>query len=56
MSASFELHVFESGVNVGVAGNITTLTVLLGPHEPFPAVPAAVVPHAVDVTYLTEIV
>ena len=56
MSASFELHVFASGVNVGVAGNITTLTVLLGPQEPLPAVPAAVVPHDVDVTYRAEIV
>jgi hypothetical protein len=56
MSASLELHVFASGVKVGVGGNITTLTVLLGPHEPAPAVPATVAPHEDVVTYLAFIV
>jgi hypothetical protein len=50
--ASFELHVFAKGVIVGDAGKMTTLTVLLTPHVPLPAVPAAVEPHAAVMTYL----
>ena len=55
ISASFVLHVFAKGVNAGAAGNITTFTVLLGPHAPVPVVFAAVLPHAVASTYLAMI-
>jgi len=41
MFASFVLHVFANGVIVGAVGKMTTLTVLLEPQVPFPAVPAA---------------
>ena len=37
-------QVFINGSNTGAVGNITTLTVLLLPHAPVPAVPADVVP------------
>jgi hypothetical protein len=46
MLANAALQVFASGVRLGVAGKITMLTVLLTPHDPDPAVPAAVDPHA----------
>ena len=36
---------FTAGAG-GIAGNITTLTVLLVPHEPGPVAPAVVLPHA----------
>ena len=39
-------------VNTGAAGNITTFTVLLLPHEPVPTVFAGVDPHADVRTYL----
>ena len=42
-----ELTVGAAGAN----GKITTLTVLLGPHKPVPAVPAAVPPQAAAKTY-----
>ena len=42
---------FTTGADDAV-GNITTLTVLLGPHEPAPAEFAAVLPHADVRTYL----
>ena len=37
-------QVFAGAVIVGAFGKITTLTVLLFPHAPVPAVPAAVAP------------
>ena len=40
-----EAQVFAGAVIVGALGKITTLTVLLLPHAPVPAVPAAVAPH-----------
>lgn len=42
------LQVFAGAVIVGAVGNITTLTILLVPHEPVPVVPAIVFPHAAD--------
>ena len=50
------LHVFAGAVIVGAVGKITTLTVLLGPHDPLPTVFAAVVPHAAVSTYRAVIV
>jgi len=44
------LHVFVKGVMTGAAGKTTTLTELLDPHDPVPAVPAAVKPQAAVVT------
>jgi hypothetical protein len=39
-----DAQVFAGAVIVGAFGKITTLTVLLFPHAPVPAVPARVVP------------
>ena len=39
------LQVLAGAVITGAVGKITTLTVLLDPHEPVPDVPAAVPPH-----------
>ena len=39
-------QVFINGSNTGALGKITTLTVLLGPHSPLPAVPAKVAPQS----------
>ena len=39
-----DAHVFAGAVIVGAFGKITTLTVLLLPQAPVPAVPAAVAP------------
>jgi len=36
---------------VGAEGKITTLTILLIPHNPLPVEPAVVVPHAAVKTY-----
>ena len=47
------LHVLAGAVSVGAEGNITTLTVLLTPHEPLPVAPAAVLPQAAVNTYCT---
>ena len=43
-------------VKTGAAGKMTILTVLLGPHNPVPAVPATVDPHAAAKTYRAVIV
>ena len=40
-------QVFINGSKTGAVGKITTLTVLLGPHNPLPAVPANVAPQSV---------
>jgi hypothetical protein len=45
------LHVFAGIASVGARGNITTLTVLLKPHELVPVVPADVLPQADVSTY-----
>jgi hypothetical protein len=50
------LHVLAGAVNVGAAGKITTLTILLVAHEPLPVAFAAVLPHAVAKTYCACIV
>ena len=50
MLPSLELHVFAIAAMVGAAGKITTLTVLLDPHTPEPAVPALEDPQAADNT------
>ncbi len=50
-SVNAALQVFAGTVNVGAAGKITTLTVLLVAHEPAPVAPAAVLPHAAVNTY-----
>jgi hypothetical protein len=49
--AMAEEHVLAGAVREGDAGNITTLTVLLSPQDPVPAVPAGVVPQADARTY-----
>ena len=41
-----DAHVLDGAVSTGAVGNITTLTAVLAAHEPVPAVPAAVAPHA----------
>ena len=46
------LHVFEVAVITGAVGKITTLTLLLSPHDPVPAVPARVAPQSAAKTYL----
>ena len=46
------LQVLAGAVSIGAVGKITTFTVLLLPHKPVPAVPAAVLPHTAVVTYL----
>jgi hypothetical protein len=45
------LHVLAGVASVGARGNITTLTVLLGPHELGPVAPADVLPQADVSTY-----
>jgi len=42
---NIDAHVLTGAVSVGAIGNITTLTVLLTPHAPIPAVPAIELPH-----------
>ena len=56
MLANLVLHVLSNAVMVGDAGKITTLTVLLTPHIPLPAVFAEVEPHATVLTYRAETV
>ena len=41
-----DAQVLAGAVITGAAGNITTLTVLLGPHEPVPTVPMPILPQA----------
>ena len=41
-----DAQVFAGAVITGALGKITTLTVLLGPHSPLPAVPAKVAPQS----------
>ena len=50
------LQVLAGAVITGAVGNITTLTVLLTPHKPVPAVAVAVPPQIAAVTYLAVIV
>ena len=51
MLAKAALQVLAIDVMTGAAGKMTTLTVLEGPHDPVPAVPAGVDPHADAKTY-----
>ena len=51
-SENADAHALAGAVSVGAVGNITTFTILLTPHGPVPAVPAAILPHAADNTYL----
>ena len=41
-----DAQVFAGAVITGALGKITTFTVLLGPHNPLPAVPANVAPQS----------
>ena len=50
-SAKAAAQAFAGAVMTGAVGNITTLTVLLVPHDPVPAVPAGVLPQADVNTY-----
>ena len=51
-----DAQAFAGAVMTGAAGNMTTLTVLLVPHDPVPAVPAGVLPQADVNTYLATMV
>ena len=51
MLAKAASQVLAMGVITGAAGKMTTFTVLEGPHDPVPAVPASVDPHADAKTY-----
>ena len=44
-------QVLAGAVITGAVGKITTLTELLAPHDPVPAVPAAVLPQVAAKTY-----
>ena len=55
-STNAAAQVFAGAVMTGAAGNTTTLTVLLVPQEPVPAVPAGVLPQADVRTYLVLMV
>ncbi len=46
-----EAQVLAGAIITGALGNITTLTELLAPHNPVPAVPAVVAPQVADKTY-----
>jgi hypothetical protein len=46
-----DAQVFVGAVITGAFGKMTTLTILLLPHEPVPAVPAGVFPQAEVSTY-----
>jgi hypothetical protein len=47
-----DAHVLDGAMITGAVGKITTLTVLLTPHDPLPGVPANVPPQSVASTYL----
>ena len=47
-----DAQVFDGALITGAVGNITTLTVLLAPHDPVPEVPAKVAPQSAASTYL----
>ena len=50
-SVKADAQVFAGALMLGALGKITTLTELLTPQEPVPAVPAAVAPQAAAKTY-----
>lgn len=50
-SVNADAQVLAGAVMTGAAGNITILTILLGPHNPDPTVPAGVLPQAAESIY-----